>query len=414
MLRSRLPVAVACTTLMATMLLALLASAGPSTADAAKQRGAHRHAGIKRAGLGEARLVRRRPSAARSITVTHRSPSNGERVSGQVTWQVAVSGAEPNRVEFAIDGAVKWTEREAPYYFGSVAGGLDTTTLSEGRHTLRASAYGSRRTRSGTATIEVVVDNVPDSEPPQGTLPPQPPPPPDGQLVFSDDFEGSTGSAPNSAKWVAMNWCDRWGSLSCNTNRSRNVALDGQGNLRVTAYKEPWTDPFGNTGSWSTARLETQNKFSFTYGILQARIKNPAGRGLWPSFWTTSATKTGWPRTGEIDVMEALGHEPRAYYCSVHGANTSGQHTPTTKKYTDSESLTSGYHVYEGRWTPTRVDFYVDGKPCGSISTSGLQAFSAQQILVGMAVGGSWPGNPDSSTPTSASMLVDWVRAYAP
>jgi beta-glucanase (GH16 family) len=211
-----------------------------------------------------------------------------------------------------------------------------------------------------------------------------------------------------------MNWCDRWGSLSCNTDRPQNVALDGSGNLRVRAIREDWTDPYGNTGTWTAGRLETQAKFSFTYGTVKARIKVPAGRGLWPSFWTVAATKLGWPGTGEIDVMELLGHEPDVYYCSVHGADGSGAHVPKTIAYRSPGSLAADFHVYEARWVPGQVDFYVDGERCGTISTVGLQAFSPQQVLVGMAVGGPWPGSPDATTPSSADMLVDWVQVYAP
>ena len=244
---------------------------------------------------------------------------------------------------------------------------------------------------------------------------PEPPPiAPHTNLIFSDDFTGSAGAAPNSAKWVAMNWCDGWGSLSCNTNRPQNVALDGAGSLRVRAIRESWNDGYGNTGTWTTGRLETQSKFSSTYGTVTARIKVPAGRGLWPSFWTTSWNKTGWPATGEIDVMELLGHDPQISYCSVHGANSSGQHVATTIPYQSPVSLAADFHVYEARWNPGQVDFYVDGARCGTISTADLRAFAPQQVLVGMAVGGSWPGSPDASTPSSADMLVDWVRVYGP
>jgi hypothetical protein len=248
-----------------------------------------------------------------------------------------------------------------------------------------------------------------------GTPGPEPPPtPPASKLIFSDDFDGAAGAAPNPAKWVAMNWCDKWGSLSCNTNRPQNVALDGAGNLRVSAIRENWNDAYGNSGTWTSGRLETQSKFSFTYGAIMGRIKVPAGQGLWPSFWTTSWNKTGWPPTGEIDMMEALGHEPGVYYCSIHGANSSNPHVNYMFTYRSPFSLAADFHVYEARWEPGVVDFYLDGKLCGTSYTFDLKPFSPQQVLVGMGVGGSWPGNPDATTPSPAEMLVDWVRVYAP
>jgi beta-glucanase (GH16 family) len=407
MARSRLPLPVPFAVFAAVVLVvAAVAAGGAQGASQSKPNGAHPYGAAKRTGLAHARLAhRRRATVGRQLRVTTRSPAPGA-VSGRVTWRVEVSGARPNRVEFAIDGDVKWTENESPYFYGGDGATLDTSQLAEGQHNLRATAFGPRGSRaSSTVTV-----NVSNDQPSQPSQPPSEP----GPLIFSDDFEGSAGNAPNPAKWVAMNWCDRWGSLSCNTNRTRNVALDGAGNLRVTAIREAWTDDYGNRGSWTSARVETQNKFKFTYGTLKARIKVPAGRGLWPSFWTTSYTKTGWPATGEIDVMEALGHEPRVYYCSVHGANGSGGHTPTTIRHTSADSLATGFHVYEAQWTQSQVRFYLDGDHCGTISTSGLKPFSAQQVLVGMAVGGGWPGNPDGSTPNSADMLVDWVRVYAP
>jgi beta-glucanase (GH16 family) len=235
-----------------------------------------------------------------------------------------------------------------------------------------------------------------------------------GKVLFADNFRGRRGRVPNRRKWVRMHWCDKWGSLSCNTARRRNVALTGRGKLRITAIRQPWRDAYGNTGSWTAARLETQHKFKFRFGTLKARIKVPAGKGLWPSFWTTSATKAGWPRTGEIDVMELLGHAPRTYYCSVHGADRSGRHIPRTRGYRHRRSLARRFHVYSARWRPGRVSFFVDGRRCGRIETRSIERLSPQQIMVGMAVGGSWPGNPNSRTPRRASMFVDWVRVYAP
>jgi beta-glucanase (GH16 family) len=234
-----------------------------------------------------------------------------------------------------------------------------------------------------------------------------------GRLIFVDHFRGGRGDRPNRRKWVRMNWCDEWGSLSCNTARRRNVALAGKGELRITAIRQRWRDRHGNSGSWTSARLETQHKFSFRFGTLKARIKVPAGRGLWPSFWTTSATKSGWPATGEIDVMELLGHEPRRYYCSVHGANPAGLHLARTEHYRHRRSLSRRFHVYAARWRPHRVTFFVDGRRCGSIGTLSILPIHPQQVLVGMAVGGSWPGRPNRSTPSRAHMFVDWVRVYA-
>jgi beta-glucanase (GH16 family) len=108
--------------------------------------------------------------------------------------------------------------------------------------------------------------------------------------------------------------------------------------------------------------------------------------------------------------MELLGHQPNVSYCSAHGADSSGGHVSTTLKYTAPASLADDFHVYTARWSPTEVAFEVDGQSCGVISLTGHKPFTAQQIRVGMTVGGSWPGSPDSTTAFPATMLVDWVR----
>jgi hypothetical protein len=94
------------------------------------------------------------------LVVTTESPASGETVSGGVTWQVSVTGATPTRVDFSVDGSVRWTQVASPYVFGGPGGTLDTTTLSNGSHTLSATAYGSKGTRSGTSSVTVTVANV--------------------------------------------------------------------------------------------------------------------------------------------------------------------------------------------------------------------------------------------------------------
>jgi beta-glucanase (GH16 family) len=391
---------------VAVAVLAILATVIPAGVAASRAHEAGpRDRGIGRAHIstGRAHWISHRRSAVSRVVnrVVTRSPSDGSTVSGRVTWQVDVSGAYAKRVDFLIDGALKWSQAASPYLYGGGNEALDTTRLPDGAHSMTAVAYGTTGARLASSQVKVNVAN--SSGPPSGN----------GTLLFSDDFNGAAGTAPDPAKWVAMNWCDYWGSLECNTNRSQNVALDGAGNLRVRAIRESWTDAGGRTGSWTSARLETQRNFSFTYGTVKARIKVPAGRGFWPSFWTNAASRTGWPGSGEIDVMELLGNDPQTYYCSVHGGNSSGQHAWQTIGYHSPQSLAADFHVYEARWIPGQVDFFVDGNRCGTISTGAMQTFTPQQVLVGMAVGGSWPGNPDATTPSSADMLVDWVQVYA-
>jgi beta-glucanase (GH16 family) len=231
--------------------------------------------------------------------------------------------------------------------------------------------------------------------------------------IFSDEFTGPAGARPDATKWEAMDWCDNWGSLSCNTNRTANVALDGYGDLRILARKEAYTDAYGNHGGYTAARLHTGRRFRFFTGWIQARIKIPAGTGLWPSFWT--AGSGSWPATGEIDVMEVLGHTPTKSYCSIHAVDTAARQIHNTQSYTAPTSLAAGYHIYTAHWTATQISFAVDGRPCGNpIALTGLRPFTAQDVMIGLAVGGDWPGPPDATTRFPAAMYVDWIRAYGP
>jgi beta-glucanase (GH16 family) len=112
--------------------------------------------------------------------------------------------------------------------------------------------------------------------------------------------------------------------------------------------------------------------------------------------------------------MELLGQSPSKSYCTVHGADAAGSHVSTTQGYASTAPLSGGFHVYEAHWTATAISFAVDGQPCGTpVPLAGLQPFTGQEVMLGMAVGGSWPGPPDSTTPFPATMLVDWVRVYA-
>ena len=133
-------------------------------------------------------------------------------------------------------------------------------------------------------------------------------------LIWSDEFNGAAGTSPSGSNWTAEQGGNGWGNneLQSYTNRPQNVSHDGAGNLAITARKETYTGPDGNTRGYTSARIHTKGKFSFTYGRLEARIRIPAGQGLWPAFWGLGddVWDVGWPNCGEIDVMEALGNNP--------------------------------------------------------------------------------------------------------
>jgi beta-glucanase (GH16 family) len=250
--------------------------------------------------------------------------------------------------------------------------------------------------------------------------------PPDGwKLAWSDEFDGAAGSAPDSAKWVLETGDgpnhDGWGNaeLETYTARSQNVALDGAGNLVVTALREALDGK-----EYTSGRLTTQGLFTQKYGRIEARIKLPAGKGLWPAFWMLGADikEVSWPRCGEIDVLELRGHQPSSIISSLHGPEYSGAGA-VSKKYSLPEgSFAADFHVFRVEWDPAQISFSVDGTLFQSITAhtiiGGGRTWvydSPFFVILNLAVGGSFltaTGQPDANTVFPQTMTVDYVRAY--
>jgi beta-glucanase (GH16 family) len=236
-------------------------------------------------------------------------------------------------------------------------------------------------------------------------------PPPPRDLVWADEFAGPSGAAPSRSRWE-FDSGGRWAygtELQAYTSRRANAVLDGRGRLRIVARRERYTGRDGVTRSYTSARLTTRNRFSFTYGRSEARIRMPAGQGLLPAFWTlgTDVREVGWPSSGEIDIVEVPGFSPRAARYAAHGPTGS-----TQRRYDHDDDLADNFHVYGIDWSPTRIDFRFDGEITRSIEIpAGTRAFDKpHHLLFSLAVGNRWTGPPRRSTPFPATMLVDWVR----
>lgn len=242
------------------------------------------------------------------------------------------------------------------------------------------------------------------------------------QLVWSDEFSGPDGSAPDGTKWAIQTGGNGWGNneLEYYTSRPRNVQVSG-GNLVITALKEDYTGPRQVTRHYTSARLQTRGLFSLQYGRFEARIKIPKGQGMWPAFWMlgNNIDTAGWPACGEIDIVENIGKEPS----SVHGTLHAPVYPPEgyTAAYTlpNGQDFSDEFHVYAVEWEPQQIRLYVDGNlyatdtPAGSPQPNSWP-FDGQPffLLLNLAVGGNWPGNPDATTQFPQQMLVDYVRVY--
>jgi beta-glucanase (GH16 family) len=254
---------------------------------------------------------------------------------------------------------------------------------------------------------------------------PPPPSPVGWTLVWSDEFSSPDGSAPDPAKWTYDTGGKGWGNkeLECYTNRLQNAQINS-GNLVITAHQEnaPFVCSDGATNNYTSARLKTQGLFSQAYGRFEARIKIPAGQGMWPAFWMLGKdiTTAGWPTCGEIDIMENIGKEPATVHGSLHGPSTTTRTSDATSIFTlpAGQAFADDFHLFAIEWEPGVVRFYVDSNLYATFTESqwpagGTWVFDHPFfIILNLAVGGNWPGSPDSTTVFPQHLLVDYVRVY--
>ncbi|NIS15593.1 MAG: family 16 glycosylhydrolase [Aliifodinibius sp.] len=234
------------------------------------------------------------------------------------------------------------------------------------------------------------------------------------KLIWQDEFEGPAGQLPDSDKWGYDIGTD-WGNdqLEYDTDRPENVSLDGQGNLAITARQESYLNR-----DYTSARIVTRGKFETTYGKIEARIKLPVGRGIWPAFWMLGSNfeTVGWPQCGEIDIMEYRGQEPQIIHGSLHGPGYSGGAAETRRYFLENDRFDNDFHVFTVEWKANVIRWYVDDIEYFTIYPSlvdGEWVFNHPfYIILNVAVGGNFVGPPDSSTEFPQTMLIDYVRVY--
>jgi beta-glucanase (GH16 family) len=257
---------------------------------------------------------------------------------------------------------------------------------------------------------------------------------PSGTLVWSDEFTNSTGAnaQPNPLVWTydtgnsgfgnneLENYC-AWGSnTSPCTTANPNVYIGSDGYLHIVA-RQP------SAGVYTSARLKTQGLFSFQYGRIEVRAQAPEALGFWPAAWLmgNNIATVNWPACGEMDVLERVNAAatPDWNEGSIHGTGFTGGNLGTVFNFPSGQTA-AGWHTYGMIWSPGSVAYYVDDPTHPYVtytpaSLNGLSGavwpFDAGQsnfILLNLAVGGSWPGSPNASTPFPSEMVVDYVRVY--
>lgn len=235
------------------------------------------------------------------------------------------------------------------------------------------------------------------------------------EVVWSDEFDGQSGSAPNPATWSydIGRGQNGWGNaeLQHYTDRPENVALDGNGNLVITAINESF-----DGASYTSARIKSQGTISSLYGRFEARIKLPSGQGLWPAFWMLgeNITSVGWPNCGEIDILELRGQEPNKVLGSVHGPGYSAGNAISGSFTLPDGGFDDDFHVFAVEWSEDRIDYFVDGNLYHTVTPSTVRGdwvFNTDFFMIlNVAVGGNFVGAPDNSTTFPQTMTVDYVR----
>ncbi len=240
-------------------------------------------------------------------------------------------------------------------------------------------------------------------------------------LVWEESFDKDT---LNMDDWNIETHEPGWvnNELQEYTESSENIYVK-DGNLVIKPVEK--TDADGKV-SYTSGRINTQNKHNFKYGLFEARLKVPKGQGFLPAFWMMPANENlygQWPRCGEIDIMEVLGNQTDTSYGTLHYGNP---HSESQGKYTlEAGSFAEEYHTFSAAWEPGKLSWYVDGNLIhtendwySATEGQGELTYPAPfdqpfYLILNLAVGGNWPGNPDESTNIKdAAFLVDYVKVY--
>ena len=229
------------------------------------------------------------------------------------------------------------------------------------------------------------------------------------KLVWEENFNGKT---LNDKVWNIElgDGCPNcgWGNNERQLYTDKNHRLEN-GNLVITAKKE------GN--SYTSTRITTKKKKEFKYGRLEARAKLPTGHGIWPAFWMLGAniSELGWPKSGEIDILEYIGREPHTAYTTLHTQDSHGN--SINSKKTIIPNIEEGYHVYAIEWTKDKIDFFVDKDVVYTfqpeIKNENTWPFDQPFFfIVNMAIGGNFGGPDVDDTIFPQEFLIDYIKVY--
>lgn len=241
-------------------------------------------------------------------------------------------------------------------------------------------------------------------------------------MVFSDEFNG--GSLDPDVWFFETGDGTEYGIPGWGNNELQYYLPDSaqldNGMLKITAREEQV-----GAFQYTSARLNTRDRFAFRYGRIEARMKLPGGQGLWPAFWLLSQDSPygSWAATGEIDIMEAVNLNAAGgnrVFGTIHFGGEFPANQSTSETYIVPTSATDDFHVYAIEWDASEIRWYVDdvlyySQSSWSSTAAPYPAPFDQNfyIIFNVAVGGNFPGSPDANTVFPVTMEVDWVRVYS-
>ena len=282
-------------------------------------------------------------------------------------------------------------------YWAVISGQYQIVELTENRLTVR----GISQPFNGDDPLAWYYTFVPEDG---GTTPD----PGFDTLIFEEGFD--VDGAPDPAVWNydLGTGTDGWGNFESQyyTDRPENVVVEN-GVLKITARRESFSG-----SDFTSARIQSYQKFEFQYGRVEVRAKLPTGGGTWPAIWMLGADfETNiWPAAGEIDIMEHVGNQQNRIFGSTHDPNNFAGNSRTGS--TVVPGVSDDFHIYAMEWTETEIRFYVDDVQFHAVTNNGSLPFNKDFFLIlNVAMGGTFGGSIDPAF-TESAMEVDYIRVY--
>ncbi|MDG2497473.1 MAG: glycoside hydrolase family 16 protein [Aquiluna sp.] len=255
--------------------------------------------------------------------------------------------------------------------------------------------------------------------------------------IWNQEFDGPMGTALDQQYWTpeigdgGSKGIPGWGNNEREYYIAEAAYFDGDGTLFIDATRLPVFSKDNPDGmitnenpyfcyyltacEWTSARYVTENKLSFLYGRIEASIKMPSGVGTWPAFWLlgTDLPEVGWPKSGEIDIIEGLGRDPMTAYGTLHGPGYSagqgfGRHV------LQDDSLDSRFRNYAINWKPDYISWEIDGvifheATPADVAPNEWVFNKPHYMILNLAMGGGFAGNVDPKL-ESAQLAVEYIR----